>query len=134
MKDGLFKFCKECHKSVNKSYYSKRKREVDKTTKGYLKRHNFWDKYPEKLFAKKAILKFEREEGHHLHHWSYNADHWTDVIKLTASAHSRIHRIMVYDPERMMYRGLDGVLLDTKERHLEYIQHLLPNNSAEIHS
>jgi len=28
---------------------------------------------------------------------------------------------MAYDQERMQYRGLDGLLLDTKERHLEYL-------------
>lgn len=125
MKDGLFKFCKECQKSVNKAYYNKIKREVDKTSKGYIKRKAFWTRYPEKLAAKYAIKKLEREDGYHLHHWSYNEEHQKDVIMLTVSAHMKIHQRMTYDPERMMYRGLDGVLLDTKEAHLEYINSIL---------
>ena len=30
------------------------------------------------------------------------------------------HRFIMYDQERMMYRKLNGELLDTREKHLEY--------------
>lgn len=124
MKDGYFKMCKDCQKVINKFYYNKRKSEVDKTTKGYIKRNNFWNRFPEKLQAIYAIKNFKKNEGFHLHHWSYNEEHYKDIIELTASRHMKVHKRMIYDPERMMYRDLNGILLDTKEAHLEYINSL----------
>ena len=59
-------------------------------------------------------------EEFHLHHWSYNQEDWLDVIQLSIKEHHFLHRYIIYDQERMMYRGLDGVLLDTKEKHLKY--------------
>lgn len=39
---------------------------------------------------------------------------------LSKTDHMKLHRYMVYDQERRMYRRIDGVLLDTKDKHLEY--------------
>lgn len=61
-------------------------------------------------------------DGFHLHHWSYNQEDWLDVIKLEIKDHYFLHRYIIYDQERMMYRGLDGVLLDTKNKHIEYFE------------
>ena len=61
-----------------------------------------------------------REKGE-IHHWSYNEEHYKDVIHLTKKEHSKAHRFIIYDQERMMYRNLEGILLETKERHLKYI-------------
>lgn len=46
----------------------------------------------------------------------------------TESEHNKLHRYMTYDQERKMYRTTNGILLDTKERHLEYY-HSLKNNA-----
>ena len=61
-----------------------------------------------------------KTHGNNLHHWSYNDEHFKDVIELNVKDHAMVHRHIIYDQERMMYRDLDGVLLDTRERHIEY--------------
>ena len=92
---------------------TERKREILKT---------YRQKFPEKYLASKYTEIFsEKESGYNLHHWSYNEEHWLDTIKLTIKEHHFIHRYIIYDQERMMYRNLNGILLDTKELHLSYI-------------
>lgn len=87
-------------------------------------------KYPEKINAHLFLLSKKLKskiQGDHLHHWSYNKEHWIDVIDLSEIGHNKLHRYMIYDQERMMYRTLEGILLDTKEKHIEYyesIKHL----------
>ena len=41
--------------------------------------------------------------------------------------HFKAHRFLVYDQERMMYRTIGGVLLDTKEAHHKYILDYIKN-------
>lgn len=83
----------------------------------------FKNKYPEKYQVKILMgKKIKASKGNNLHHWSYNAEHALDVIELSIKDHNTAHRFMIYDQERKMYRTLNGVLLDTKESHLNYIK------------
>jgi hypothetical protein len=61
-------------------------------------------------------------EGAEKHHWSYNKEHYKDVIWLSKKDHMKAHRFIKYDQERMMYRDLNGYLLETKARHEQYIR------------
>lgn len=80
------------------------------------------NKYPEKMKAKSLSGKLKAiVNGNELHHWSYRPEHAKNVIELSVKEHNTAHRFLIYDQERMMYRSLDGVLLDTLESHLEYI-------------
>lgn len=82
------------------------------------------NKYPEKSFSKKKQQK-PVVKGNEMHHWSYNVEHRTDTIELPVLEHSKLHRYIVYDQERRMYRRIDtNELLDTKEAHFEYYQSL----------
>lgn len=82
------------------------------------------DKYPEKIVAVRVSQKIPRPKGTERHHWSYRTENAKDLIFLTREEHHKLHRYIIYDQEQMMYRGLDGVLLDTKERHLQYYETL----------
>jgi len=91
-----------------------------------VKKKNYFEKYPEKREAKAACKRMAKE-GFHLHHWSYNKEHLKDVIYLEPKNHMFLHRYIVYDIERFMYRCSRNIgrfyqndLLDTKEAHLEY--------------
>lgn len=88
-----------------KPTYEMKKKAMDK----------YIEKYPEKIKAKIKMGKTKAKiKGNHLHHWSYNEEHYKDVVELSVSDHNTIHRFTTYDQERMMYRSKDGLLLDTK--------------------
>lgn len=91
-----------------------------------MKRYN--EKYPEKALVRNKVSHLKPLiKGNHLHHWSYNLEHAKSTIELSEIEHNKLHRYVVYDQERKMYRTLQGVLLDTKEAHLahyESIKHL----------
>ncbi len=78
--------------------------------------------YPEKEEAKRASDKIRIEKGKHKHHWSYLKEHWKDVIVLPMRLHFKAHRFMRYSQEHKMYFTLSGTLLDTREKHEQYIE------------
>jgi hypothetical protein len=77
-------------------------------------------RFPEKVAARNAsrVLKKSREMA--LHHWSYLKQHRLDVLSLTTMQHALVHRHTIYDQERMMYRRLDGTLIDSREAAIAY--------------
>lgn len=81
-------------------------------------------KYPEKYKAKNASQRVpKKNKNNHNHHWSYNEEHWKDVIEVTVKLHGLIHRLMDYDQKSKMYiNSLNGELLDTKDKHLSFIR------------
>lgn len=143
MGDGHLNKCKECVKqyvrsrdallrSTPEGAAKEKKRGRDKYYRLYrfsktnpeLKRKimaNYKEKYPEKQMAKNASSDIKAPDGFEKHHWSYCNEHFKDVLFLTVSEHNKLHRYMIYDQERMMYRTVDGILLNTKERHLRYL-------------
>lgn len=89
----------------------------------------FKEKYPEKYAAKSNSGWLKPDiDGNQLHHWSYNKEHYKDVIELSVKEHKKAHRFIIYDQERFMYRrSTDNVLLDTKEEHLKWITYAINN-------
>ena len=66
--------------------------------------------------------------GAEKHHWSYNDEHFKDVIWLSKKEHNKAHRFIVYDQERKMYRNcFTNVLLDTKQSHETFIKYCITN-------
>jgi hypothetical protein len=147
-KDGYVNKCKICNKKdVLENYKNnildpnfiikERKRGREKHLRLYSgnTKHNKnslknWKlKYPEKVIAasksQHMIKPFERAEKHH---WSYNEEHYKDVIWLSKKEHMKAHRFIVYDQEQMMYRRTDNnELLYTKENHENYIKYKILN-------
>jgi hypothetical protein len=150
MGDGHLNKCKECTKQGSKKRYNNLKENVEfveseKTRHrdkyhrlNYKSKHKptseisrerqqmYKSKYPEKAKARGATCKMKPiVKGNHLHHWSYNEEHLKDIIELLPINHSTLHRFIVYDQERMMYRDCKTMeLLDTKEAHLSFIKSL----------
>jgi len=85
-------------------------------------------KYPEKVKAKSLSSNLRPLiKTNQLHHWNYNLEFAKDVIELSIKDHSKIHRFIKYDQKTFMYKDLNGVLLDTKEKHIELINKVLEN-------
>lgn len=150
MGDGHLNKCIECTKSdvkireqklfLNPEWHQQeKKRHRDKYYRlGYKEKHKptyeekkaiiarYNEKYPEKKKARVAIGHLKTEiAGNHFHHWSYNNEHFKDVIELTEVQHNKLHRYMIYDQERKMYRRSDNhELLDTKELHFSYFKEI----------
>jgi hypothetical protein len=139
-------FCKTCRAKMAKSRYAKNKQnknwvesERARARKKYWRLYvgkkidpqmakkiklNYFKKYPEKKLAEYKSQNMPCGVGYNNHHWSYNKEHYKDVINLSILEHRKLHRYMIYDQERMMYRTVDGVLLDTKDLHLKYYESL----------
>lgn len=82
-------------------------------------------KFPEKYRAHNATIKLTKVlNSNQFHHWSYNEEHYKDCIELSMIDHNLLHRFLVYDQETFYYKDLEGNLLDTKEKHKEYIENL----------
>lgn len=87
--------------------------------KNNIERYN--NKFPEKARARSLSGNIvSKVKGNQLHHWSYNICDAKDLIELSVSDHGKIHRFMEYDQSKMVYRTLNGELLDTKEKHWNY--------------
>lgn len=150
MGDGHLNKCKSCTKSDVRNrevilrdnprwMEAERKRHREKYYRlGYKERHkptpesrsksmkSYYEKFPEKYRAKIVAGKIHRNDGVELHHWSYNENHFKDVINLTTSDHAKAHRFIEYDQSFKMYRRRDtGELLDTKQKHEDYIRYCI---------
>ena len=106
--------------------YKDKHKPTPKMKKEQIKRFNL--KYPEKVICKNKTSHLKPlVKGNHLHHWSYNVEHAKDVIELNPKDHAKIHRVLKYNQKTFMYKDLNGNLLYTKEKHLDYI-----NNAIEF--
>lgn len=143
MADGHLNKCKECYKGQSKTreqllrkdpeYVEKEKeRARDKYKRLYVgikpskevrerALRNYSEKFPEKIACRYSTIHIKTKPGHENHHWSYHEEHHLDFITLKIEDHKTIHRYLIYDQERWMYRTTEGVLLDTREAHEEYI-------------
>ena len=84
---------------------------------------NYKNKYPEKYLAKNKSQRLPCKKGNQLHHWSYNEEHYKDVIELSVSDHYLLHRYIIYVQEIKLYKNkLNGNILKTKESHLELLE------------
>lgn len=138
MSDGLLGKCKDCTKDdVRKRYRElivlpefrekeKRRGREKYYRLGYKSKSNckspktYRQRHPEKYRAIMMSQHIKIKAGLQKHHWSYREEHAKDIIPITTKDHMKLHRNMVYDQERMMYRTLDGLLLDTRDRHINH--------------
>ena len=92
-------------------------------------RERWENRFPEKTKASRDAQNIKVPDGFQKHHWSYCKEHRKDIVPLSVKDHKKAHRFLIYDQERMMYRTTDGILLDTKENHTEYISGKIKNEA-----
>jgi hypothetical protein len=148
MKDGRVNKCILCNKKEALESYANKKNDpnfiIQERKRGREKHQRLYSgqskrnyknqlawvtKYPEKLKASRksqSMSKHKPFEGAEKHHWSYNPEHYKDILWLSGKDHKKAHRFIIYDQERMMYRRIDNLqLLDTKEYHEGYIKSII---------
>src|SRR6202012_4726067 len=149
MKDGFLNFCILCKNNeqkdryknniLNKEYVDKQRKrgrdKYDRLYKGKKNKKNIVNRkiiierykynYPEKYKARYLSQYLPCNKGNELHHWSYKDEHFKDVIELSKDNHYTIHNHIYYDKENKQYRRIDNdELLDTKEKHLDFIKEI----------
>ena len=133
-RDGFDGICKVCHgiyaRAKDRRLLPIRKLDEDWMQKrrehAIRNQQRAMNKYPEKTIARNAKAGRKAKKGNELHHWSYNVQHHKDMIEMPVLEHRKLHRYMIYDQGYMMYRSVEGVLLDTKQAHMDYY-HTLAN-------
>ncbi len=139
MLDGHLNKCKKCAKlDVSKNYMLKsndpnyiekeRARNRDKYRRlGYL------TKYKKAHLENSNTSRYLKSIGvitrnFVAHHWNYN--YKNDVIIMDRKTHARIHKHIVFDKDTNMFRSkYDGLLLDSKEKHMEFISNYMNEGS-----
>lgn len=141
-KDGYLSKCKECAKELSDIRFKrliqdpafqqseKERRRVKNRIVVIPQSRNtiylrYKEKFPEKYAAQLAMKHVEKDSNYHLHHWSYRVEHHRDCIRVTTKIHTLVHKFIMYDPERFMYRRIDTLeLLDTRELFEQYMGEL----------
>lgn len=79
-------------------------------------------RFPEMTLAHQAAFSLV-VKGKDAHHWSYQPEHWMDVIHLSKTEHRRLHRLMYYDQSEKKFRlKADHSLLISKNHHLDLLK------------
>ena len=137
MPDGRVNKCKECNKKDTRDNYQVKSKDVSFIEKererskekyyrlNYKEKQKIWDS--EKTWKNSPKYKGLRRKfksvpkTHHLHHWNYNDDFLEDVIIVERFNHRRAHNLINLDLKNKIYIGLNGEVLDTKEKHILYL-------------
>ena len=64
---------------------------------------------------------FKLKQGFEVHHWSYLDENLLNIFVLDEANHAKIHAFLIIDNDALCFKSKEGDLLDTKEKHLNYM-------------
>ena len=136
MLDGHLSKCKDCTKNDVRLNYLKNIENPDYVDKERLRGRIKYAKYRydskndksgrsiSRILKTRGIDMNEKEA----HHWNYNYPN--SVFIVSKRVHSLIHKELTYDPDRKIFHA-NGIYLDTKEKHYQYIISVLTENNIK---
>lgn len=139
MTDGRVNKCKTCYKKDVRDNYQIKSNSPEWMDSQRERGREKYHRLNYKLKSKEQIAKFpwkgssiykglskklKPEKGIELHHWNYNDDFLEDVFHLPIKLHRYAHKFLVLDAELRIFKTIDGILLDSKEKHLEFLNSL----------
>jgi len=136
MGDGHLNKCKKCtvndsklrteiNTSTPEGLEKERQRHRDKYKRlEYKEKQKVWnEKRPHSKNSKYKNLsrKFKTTKWIELHHWNYNDEFLEDVFLLERKEHHKAHVFLTLCPERKIFKDENGVYLNSKLDHLQYL-------------
>jgi hypothetical protein len=137
MGDGHLNKCKLCTRkdtandlvkktSTPEGLEKERQRHREKYKRlGYKDKQKVWDSnrdWKQGSKYKGLRRKYNLPRSFELHHWNYNDEFIEDVFILNIKQHRQAHRFLTLDQKLKIFYSDSGLLLDTKEKHKEYLQ------------
>ena len=134
-KDGYLGKCKVCTKldskittekliSTPEGLEKERERHRNKYYRlNYKEKQKIWNEkrpYTKNSLYKNLSKKLKTEKGIELHHWNYSNEYIEDVFFLKIKEHRQSHTFLI-KTENNIFSDLNGNLLDTREKHLNYL-------------
>jgi len=133
MSDGHLNKCKECCKRQAKSREETLRNNSEWCEKERLRSIEKYNRlnYKEKQFKQKKLKTYINGRYKNLnrnlnlsstenaHHWNYNLI--DDVIILDKKFHRYLHRFLMLNDSLLIFETIDGNILDSKDKHLEFI-------------
>jgi hypothetical protein len=135
-RDGHLNKCKDCCKEQADLREKKLRENVEFCEKERLRsiekyhRLNYKNKQYEqdklKIYKTGKYKNLPRDlnlpNNENAHHWNYNLIE--DVIILDRRLHRFIHRYLILNEMTLVFETIEGNILDSREKHLEYIEKL----------
>lgn len=129
---GVVNKCKVCNKKdVKKDYYRKSENEdwvlkERERSKEKYHRLNYKEKIIKPNHLKSGIYKslhkkLKLPRGFEVHHWNYNKEFIEDIFVLQTKQHRQAHTNLILNKELLIFSDKDGNLLDTRDKHFDYL-------------